>query len=799
MVLRRFQGICLIVVLLLCMAKASIGCAQDFSFLDGKPYLQNLTDDSLRYAWNLYEKGVKWQEKRYPSLCFQMLEEADEIFYRHVGNCDCSRENIELFFRNLEISINRNRVLIDKEVDSSLRMLNLMNLMKVVVNLARIQMILEKHFENTDSLFVYYNDWLYQYKIRYMFNCGLYDLRAENLQEVWSDCKSAWAMAQNHDNLFFQIDCCKRAIEYLLHSSPRAAEKKMNGLAQILSPVFTKDEILRNGTMPVFYLYAVQVARIYEKQGKLKEAVRTYRILLAHIRKCLNPEFPYLLPEEKEEIGMLLRYYLEHVQNFSLRHIHNESVGELLLDHSLLKEELWAAAPSPVVHASRHLYPTLLDWQRSADSLLHSSDYYLLPGDPDYVRKLQLQSDLMDLKRRQVSLVKRFSSPDADFTLLEDWRSLQKELEPHEAIIRIIGLPINFISRQYVALVITSDSSHPDMVLLPSKSELPQLAWNEAGKESMWKSIQHFLNRQTELYLCLDGDLVDFPWNTIVYQGKSLPEFYSLHFLLSVKDFIRLKRQPSEVRCTERNLYGFGGAYFTFPSRVGGIRGQGVHYLPGSREELCSVDTILPERWKSHLFLGGDASKCNFQQLSYRVSPNSVIHIATHGFTLLHNEHVRDGRFVFFKEDSYTGMSAYENPMLRSGFLLTGANRYWNQPVPYIATDSGIVTAFDVSQMNLAGTDLVILSACKSASGEIKDGEGMFGLIRAFKQAGAKTVLANLSDISDRETVQFITTFYRHWIKGNTTIFNAFRKTRQELMTVVPQNAILWNSFVLFE
>ena len=100
--------------------------------------------------------------------------------------------------------------------------------------------------------------------------------------------------------------------------------------------------------------------------------------------------------------------------------------------------------------------------------------------------------------------------------------------------------------------------------------------------------------------------------------------------------------------------------------------------------------------------------------------------------------------------------------------------------------------------MNLFGTDLVILSACRSASGEMKDGEGLFGLIRAFKVAGAKAVLANMNNISDSETISFITTFYRYWMEGN-NMFDAFCRTQRELIKVDPENEFLWTGFVLFE
>lgn len=192
------------------------------------------------------------------------------------------------------------------------------------------------------------------------------------------------------------------------------------------------------------------------------------------------------------------------------------------------------------------------------------------------------------------------------------------------------------------------------------------------------------------------------------------------------------------------------------------------------------------------------ANKANFLSLSFRVAPHSIIHVATHGFSLLYDKTIPDGRIVSFEENPLVGCSAYKNPMLRNGFLLTGANRYWNKPIPYDAMDSGIVTACDVSQMNLNGTDLVVLSACRSASGEMKDGEGLFGLIRAFKVADAKAVLANLNDISDTKTVLFTTTFYRYWVNG-CSMFDAFVKTQRELINSHPENVFLWSGFVLFE
>lgn len=799
MVLIRFFRFRLLVSVLLCILNVASVCAKDFSVLNQTPYLQTLTDDSLQYAWRLYTKSVDWQEKAYPSLCFALSEEAERIFNRRMEDCDFSWHYLEIALRNLEISLSRNRKLIDKDEESGLKIVSIFNLLKVSTNLVCVKTILENHQGQPDSLQIFYSNWFQKCKARYLSDCALYRIKKGELQEALTSCEEALDLTQRYDTcLLADVTYQKPTIQYLMQPSVGGAQEVIAGLRQLVSPIFTKDEILRKGTLPLFYLCVMQIARKYEEKGDLTQAIQTYRLLLIEIRKYLNKDIPYLLAEEKKEIGLLLQYYLDTVQHFSLRHIEYGPVSELLLDHSLLKEDILSISPSPICQTEEGSQPLIVGLQQAIDSIYTASDYYLLPGNPLYYNKLQLQIELMDLKRKQVSLIKNKSLLKDASVEWTDWNDLKKYLKSHEALVKIIDLPINFFDRQYVALVVTSDSSSPGMVLLPKKRDLFRIRLENQETEKIWNPIYQFLGNQKDLYLCLEGNLIDCQWSKIPFQGKKLLDIYDLHYLLSTRDFVRLKKEQIDSVPSKRDLYGFGGAYFSAPPSSKGMRGQGVQYLPGSREELCSVDTMLPEGWNLHLFLGREANKANFLQLSFQTAPHSVIHIATHGFSLLYDETVSDGRIVSFKENSWIGTSAYKDPMMRHGFLLTGANRYWNKPVPYDAIDSGIVTAQDVSQMNLFGTDLVIMSACQSASGEMKDGEGLFGLIRAFKVAGAKAVLANVNNISDSETISFITTFYRYWMDGN-SMFDAFCRTQRELMNVDPENEFLWSGFVLFE
>ena len=140
-----------------------------------------------------------------------------------------------------------------------------------------------------------------------------------------------------------------------------------------------------------------------------------------------------------------------------------------------------------------------------------------------------------------------------------------------------------------------------------------------------------------------------------------------------------------------------------------------------------------------------------------------------------------------------------ENPLLRSGILLAGAKR------SLISGDTGkndgIVTAEKILGLNLHGTKMVVLSACDTGLGEVKSGEGVFGLRRAFTQAGAKSLVMSLWKVPDRETKELMVQFYRNIKSGSMNRCHALRQAVLEQMKIVRQryghaNPRYWGAFV---
>jgi len=195
------------------------------------------------------------------------------------------------------------------------------------------------------------------------------------------------------------------------------------------------------------------------------------------------------------------------------------------------------------------------------------------------------------------------------------------------------------------------------------------------------------------------------------------------------------------------------------------------------------------------LRLGAEAREADLKAV---VSPR-VLHLATHGFFLSDQEvksttplSVDRSRLGFplgMKENDW------ENPMVRCGIALAGAN-HARQTTDAVAED-GLLTGLEASLLNLQGTELVILSACDSGSGEVRIGEGVMSLRRAFRIAGAESVLASHWKVSDKATTQLMREFMRRWRSGEPRA-KAWREAQLSLLGSKEfSNPYFWAAFTL--
>jgi CHAT domain-containing protein len=224
------------------------------------------------------------------------------------------------------------------------------------------------------------------------------------------------------------------------------------------------------------------------------------------------------------------------------------------------------------------------------------------------------------------------------------------------------------------------------------------------------------------------------------------------------------------------------------------IKSGAWSYLKWTERESQTIGTTLEEKGISiQQFSDIEGTEEAFKALGAGTkSSPGIIHMATHGYFFPDPEeiHQENSSEIIFQ------LSA--NPMIRSGLILAGGNYVWSGAKPFTGREDGILTAYEISQMDLTNTELVVLSACETGLGDIKGNEGVYGLQRAFKIAGVKYLIMSLWQVPDRETMQFMTTFYGHWLADKLAIPEAFQLTQREMRDRF-YNPYSWAGFVLVE
>jgi len=158
------------------------------------------------------------------------------------------------------------------------------------------------------------------------------------------------------------------------------------------------------------------------------------------------------------------------------------------------------------------------------------------------------------------------------------------------------------------------------------------------------------------------------------------------------------------------------------------------------------------------MFKGQNALEENVKSLQHP----AILHVATHGF---------------FVDDSASTIS----PMIRSGIILAGVKN--NERV--VRQEDGVLTAYEATNLDLAGTSLVVLSACQTGLGEVRNGEGVYGLQRAIVVAGAANLLMSLWKVDDAATAELMSSFYELWTGTDNP--EAFREAQIKLRQKYPQ------------
>ncbi|MEQ9424294.1 MAG: CHAT domain-containing tetratricopeptide repeat protein [Cyclobacteriaceae bacterium] len=435
------------------------------------------------------------------------------------------------------------------------------------------------------------------------------------------------------------------------------------------------------------------------------------------------------------------------------------------------------------------------------------------------------------------------------------WKDVQAKLNPGEAAVEVLRFrnfrpdSAGYYTNEawYAALIVRHDTEdYPELVLFRNGSELEgrfltyyrnAIKFNiedEYAYNLYWRPISNRLNGIDKVYFSPDGVFNQISIYTLrnPRNGQYSIDELEIQVMTNTKDLIAYADNPNsfpgdkkavlfgypnynkgsyqqeylasqaatngdEERSASRSTRGTRGTRGLRGGISRGLRGNLQRYissndllalLPGTRTEVELISQQYSQNASDpEVYLEDQAIETNLKNVQ---SPHTL-HIATHGFFLDDSE--EDAEIAALADDNYV-----QNPLLKSGLIFAGANSFLSSGQFLDKEDEGqdgILTAFEAMNMNLEGTELVVMSACETGLGEVTNGEGVYGLQRSFQIAGAKSIIMSMWTVDDDATQKLMTYFYDDWLKtGNkpAAFINAQKKLREEY----PQ-PYYWGAFVM--
>ena len=345
--------------------------------------------------------------------------------------------------------------------------------------------------------------------------------------------------------------------------------------------------------------------------------------------------------------------------------------------------------------------------------------------------------------------------------------------------------------------IVLSKTENPKVIVCCSHEEELSLLTNRNLSTYLWNSIKPYIENKNCVYFSPSGSLYNYPLES---EWSLMTPNCMFYRLSSSRELVRNKTEygsgaaiyggiaynmtPNEIIAdsndvqNEFNTFAYDNNMITNDSSS--CR-DGVEPLPWTLTEAINIDSVLSlcyPKTEIKLLLSKESTEASFRALNGHGL--RIIHLATHGFY-------------------YNGV---EKPMERSGLLFAGANN--TEDLSDEAND-GYLYASDIAQMNLKGLDLVVLSACKTGLGQIEN-DGVFGLQRGFKKAGADSILMSLWRVDDEATCFLMSEFYKYWIGDkdhkSMTKYEALEKAKQSVRSNRDKgwdDLYYWGGFILLD
>lgn len=548
------------------------------------------------------------------------------------------------------------------------------------------------------------------------------------------------------------------------------------------------------------------------QEGKLNEAARSYINVLDEYLYQINTYFPSMSNNDKSRFWEKIHPKFMRFYSFALdAGKENPEIRGNVYNYHIATKALLLNATNKVKNkilnsGDEKLIKKYNEWIDLKEYLarLYTMSKEELAADKINLDSLEAETNL---KEKELSRASELFETGYKMQSIS-YTDISEKLDEREACIEILRFPkYNFLVPDtlvyYSALIIGHDRNRlPELVVFENGNQLESFYAKkyrtamqrgfegEAFYEVYWKPLENETSGKTMLYVSVDGIYNQVNINTLqMASGKFVIENKDIYYVTNTKDVIGVKNRISGSVSADKGAVLLGDPDYDKDFDWQQMKQMTLPELPGTKVEVEKIESQLVNKaWKVKVYLQEDASEENLKSVK---SPY-LLHIATHGFFL---EDLKPGRQE--KIFGIEPMKASENPLLRSGLMFTGAdNTVQNINVRESrSTDDGILNAYEAMILDLDHTELVVLSACETGLGEIRNGEGVYGLQRAFQIAGTSSVMISLWQVSDEVTQKLMTNFYKYWLETGDK-HKAFTRSQLEIKQKYSA-PFYWGAFIM--
>ncbi len=535
-----------------------------------------------------------------------------------------------------------------------------------------------------------------------------------------------------------------------------------------------------------------------------------------NLHTLVNETFSFTSMEERRDFWTHFQYYLP-LLNFLAYQTGDKSLytqiynnilmekGLLLRTTNRLREEILASGDSNDIH----LYDQLLQLRKS-----------LLTVSPQ-----ETETTNSEIQRLDKLLTRKFSAYE-DFaqTNVVTWKDVQNNLNEGDIAIEFYNIPaIKWHEDysdldgkyRYCAVTLRKGYSEPHIIPLFTDDKLEGIDREECYETDtiyhlVWEPLEEELKEVKNIYFAADRELhkIGIEYVPMPKDGH-IGDNYNIYRLSST----RVLTEEGRNRRNE-NAVLYGGLNYDMnkddliaESRSGAFHAltasraildenlrYGVKYLPGTLTEVNEI----AENFATTPRLITDIAGTEESFKSLAGFSTDIIHLATHGFFWSDEVAKKRDYVTFLNPNNKENQSNEDKALMRSGLFFSGANIGLRGETLPDDVEDGVLTALELSNMNLGNVDMVVMSACESGLGETS-GEGVFGLQRGFKLAGANTLLMSLWKVDDTATQLLMTEFYKNYLSGKSkqeSLRLAQKTLRNHLHYSDPK---YWAAFILLD